>query len=42
MASLSFIQKTATDILVAIADTTEHETDAAGLPKPAAPLAIAA
>ena len=42
MASLSLIQKTATDILVAIADTTEQETSDAGLQEPAAPLPLAA
>jgi hypothetical protein len=42
MASLSLIQKTATDILVAIADTTEQEATDAGLQEPAAPLPLAA
>jgi antirestriction protein ArdC len=42
MASLSLIQKTATEILVAIADPTEPETNHAGLQEPAAPLPIAA
>ena len=42
MASLSLIQKTATEILVAIADPTEQETNHAGLQEPAAPLPIAA
>jgi hypothetical protein len=42
MASLSLIQKTATDILVAIADPVEPETNDAGLQEPAAPLPIAA
>ena len=41
MASLSLIQKTATDILVAIADPIEQETNDAGLQEPA-PLPIAA
>ena len=41
MASLSLIQKTATDILVAIADPIERETNDAGLQEPA-PLPIAA
>jgi hypothetical protein len=41
MASLSLIQKTATDILVAIADPIEQETNDAGLQEPA-PLLIAA
>jgi hypothetical protein len=42
MASLSLIQKTATDILVAIADTTEQETSDAALQESAAPLPLAA
>jgi antirestriction protein ArdC len=42
MASLSLIQKTATEILVAIANPTEPETNHAGLQEPAAPLPIAA
>jgi hypothetical protein len=43
MASLSLIQKTATDILVAIADpAAEQETNDAGLQELAAPLPIAA
>ena len=41
IASLSLIQKTATDILVAIADPIEQETNDAGLQEPA-PLPIAA
>jgi hypothetical protein len=41
MASLSLIQKTATDILVAIADPIEQETNDAGLQEPT-PLPIAA
>jgi hypothetical protein len=41
MASLSLIQKTAIDILVAIADPIEQETNDAGLQEPA-PLPIAA
>jgi hypothetical protein len=41
IASLSLIQKTATDILVAIADPIEQETNDAGLQAPA-PLPIAA
>ena len=41
IASLSLIQKTATDILVAIADPIEQETNDAGLQEPT-PLPIAA
>jgi hypothetical protein len=41
MASLSLIQKTAIDILVAIADPIEQETNDEGLQEPA-PLPIAA
>ena len=42
MASLNLVQKTATDILVAIADPVEQETTDAGLQEPAAALPIAA
>jgi hypothetical protein len=42
MASLNLVQKTATDILVAIADPVEPETNDAGLQEPAAALPIAA
>ena len=42
MASLSLIQKTATDILVAIADPVEPEANDAGLQESAAALPIAA
>jgi hypothetical protein len=42
IASLSLIQKTATEILIAIADPTEPEINHAGLQEPAAPLPIAA
>jgi antirestriction protein ArdC len=42
MASLNLVQKTATDILVAIADPVEPEANDAGLREPAAALPIAA
>jgi antirestriction protein ArdC len=42
MASLSLIQKTATDILVAIADPVKQETNDAGLQEPASALPLAA
>ena len=42
MASLNLVQKTATDILVAIADPVEPETNDAGLQEPAAAVPIAA
>jgi len=42
MASLSLVQKTATDILVAIADPVEPKTNDAGLQEPAVALPLAA
>ena len=42
MASLSLIQKTATDILVAIAEPVKQETNDAGLQEPASALPLAA
>jgi hypothetical protein len=42
MASLNLVQKTATDILVAIADPVEPETSDADLQEPAGALPIAA
>jgi hypothetical protein len=42
MASLSLVQKTATDILVAIADPVKQEANDAGLREPASALPLAA